>query len=437
MKIRKMNFADIEDTMCEEEMKCIMGGSGGGGGGMSSYNTNGSLAYGGSNPSAYSGAGGYYGNTQGWSSGFTIPSSGGSSSTSGGGGGTSSPMVLGTGWLPSNNGIKTTDPISISRFTDFMILNNGFATNSQLTTFIMNEGTIQGQQQNSIQLYGTVLNNVNVTNSYKGPSTIAPGISYNNGILDINSSAYGGGTAAGGILAGSTYVTSASSTPTYAKLTAFNSNDIHVGLNNINFSNIGKQSIIALDPITGQLDYSKTFQPTMKLNKDGAVSIANYEKLALTVYDKDSNDGQNATIGFGHKLHDGPIKVGDLQSISFDRAILFLSNDILEAERALNQKIENMGLTGRFGTSQYFALVDMMYNAGLGSEKAPSITYQVLTAMKTQGVKAANDVCIKFYTNETGGEQERKYFEAQAFINGKTLTPEQAKAELVALGLKK
>lgn len=43
----------------------------------------------------------------------------------------------------------------------------------------------------------------------------------------------------------------------------------------------------------------------------------------------------------------------------------------------------------------------------------------------------------KVYTNETGGEQDRKYFEAQAFINGRTLTPEQANAELIALGIKK
>ncbi|OOV29061.1 hypothetical protein BXU11_03795 [Flavobacterium sp. LM5] len=28
MKVKKMSFADIEETMCKEEMKCIMGGSG-------------------------------------------------------------------------------------------------------------------------------------------------------------------------------------------------------------------------------------------------------------------------------------------------------------------------------------------------------------------------------------------------------------------------
>jgi len=138
-----------------------------------------------------------------------------------------------------------------------------------------------------------------------------------------------------------------------------------------------------------------------------------------------------------HVLHKGAIQVGDLQSITFDQAIKFLANDVLEAERSLNQRIENMRLTGRFGTSQYFALVDMTFNAGLGNDDNKTITYQVLTAMKTQGVKAANDICIKFYTNETAGEQDRKYFEAQAFIYGRSITPEQAKAELIALGIKK
>ncbi|SNR60590.1 hypothetical protein [Flavobacterium sp. ov086] len=119
MKIKKMSFADIENTMCKEEMKCIMGGSGSGGSvGGGSYNTNGSLMYGGSNPPAYSGAGGYYGNTQGWATGFTVPSSGGSSSSSGGGGGSSSYYT--PGWTDTGRGIVTSDPNVIKRIVDYL-----------------------------------------------------------------------------------------------------------------------------------------------------------------------------------------------------------------------------------------------------------------------------------------------------------------------------
>lgn len=117
MKIKKMSFADIEDTMSKEEMKCIMGGSGSGGSvGGGSYNTNGSLTYGGSNPPAYSGSGGYYGNTEGWSSGFTVPSSGGSSSS---GGGTSSSYYT-PGWTDTGRGIVTSDPNVIKRIVDYL-----------------------------------------------------------------------------------------------------------------------------------------------------------------------------------------------------------------------------------------------------------------------------------------------------------------------------
>lgn len=426
-----MSFADIEDTMCKEEMKCIMGGSGGGGGaGMSSNNTNGSLTYGGSNPPAYSGPGGYYGNTEGWDLGFVTPGSGGS--TSSGGSGSSSPMIITTGWLPTDIGIKTTDPVSISRYIDFINLNNGVVTSSQVATFIMNEGSLAGQRENSIQLYGTVLNNVTVYNNYKGPSTIAPGVVYNNGVLDIYSSAYGAGSGgSGGILAGSTYVTSASSTPTSAKLIDFTRDDIFYGFMKIDFSKMLYSSTITFDPIKNQFDYNKTFQPTMKLNADGAIAIAQYESLSLTVYDKDSNTGQNTTIGFGHLLHYGAIKVGDIQSITMDQAVSYLAKDIVVAQNTLNQKIENSGLTGQFNRSQYLALVDMTFNGG-------NIVDNILSAMKSGGVKAANSAFTNSYLNETnGGLKDRRYFEAQAFINGRSLTPEQANAELVSLGLKK
>ncbi|WP_161595782.1 glycoside hydrolase family protein [Flavobacterium pectinovorum] len=189
-------------------------------------------------------------------------------------------------------------------------------------------------------------------------------------------------------------------------------------------------STITFDPIKNQFDYNKTFQPTMKLNADGAIAIAQYESLSLTVYDKDSNTGQNTTIGFGHLLHYGAIKVGDIQSITMDQAVSYLAKDIVVAQNTLNQKIENSGLTGQFNRSQYLALVDMTFNGG-------NVVDNILSAMKSGGVKSANSAFTNSYLNETnGGLKDRRYFEAQAFINGRSLTPEQANAELVSLGLK-
>ena len=62
---------------------------------------------------------------------------------------------------------------------------------------------------------------------------------------------------------------------------------------------------------------------------------------------------------------------------------------------------------------------------------------QVLEAMQSGGVTAANTIMENSYLNKAdGGVQDRRYFETQAFINGRLLTPEQAKAELINLGLK-
>ncbi|KAF2335009.1 hypothetical protein [Flavobacterium daemonense] len=112
MRIKKMSFSNIEGTMCKEEMKSIMGGSGSG---MTGGNyLGGSLEYGGSNPPAFSGSGGYYGNTQGWESGFSA----GTSSSNGGG--SSSTTNYTPGWTQSSNGIITSDPAIIKRIVDYL-----------------------------------------------------------------------------------------------------------------------------------------------------------------------------------------------------------------------------------------------------------------------------------------------------------------------------
>lgn len=112
-----MSFADIEDTMCKEEMRSIMGGSGSGMTGGGDY-LGGSLAYGGSYAPAYSGSGGYYSNTQGWENGFVIPSSPSSSTTSGSG--SSSTTNYSQGWTQTDRGIITSDPNVIKRIVDYL-----------------------------------------------------------------------------------------------------------------------------------------------------------------------------------------------------------------------------------------------------------------------------------------------------------------------------
>ncbi|QSB26061.1 hypothetical protein [Flavobacterium sp. CLA17] len=448
--LKKMSFNALIENMSMEEQKSTLAGSGsvmngsyyGSGGSIGGYST---------------GNMGYYASDRGMSSNFTpagtllytpngnysAPSISSNQNSYGYGstsyntnnyGSGSKPLSNSVGWTSTGNSIKTTNENDISRVLNFMYSNTVSKTAvtwNMVAGFLNNELTASGRATNDA-LYGPVqLNNVTVLNKYKGPSTIPQGMVYDNGVLTL-------GVAMGshGVLvrnSGSSSEILQVKTP--AVLVPFTKEELINGFNKVGFSGMTRPFIEDWDPVKGQYNNATRFKADMKLNVDGASVIALYEKLSLTLYDKDSNTGQNATIGFGHLLHPGAIKSGDIKSITFDQAVSFFSTDIIETERVLNQKIENMDLTGKFNRNQYFALVDMAYNGGNSSD---SILVAVLNGMKSGGVDAANKIITDSYINQNnGGLKDRRYFEAQAFVNGRSITPEQADQELRQLGLKK
>jgi len=440
--IKKIKFSDIKGMLKRDGMREIIGGSGGGGtigsGGQGNYGFGGGgggtalnsnpfdSSFSGSNYGGFGGSnvagGGVYGS--GSITGAGESSYPGSLYYSGSAGinnlnsSTSSYNYSGTGgWIFNGDGSRTTnDPTAISRYLGFLNANNGNVTSNQMYDFLNREASAGGREINNSYLPGIVLNEVPVVNNYKGPSTIPQGVVYDNGILHINPTNSGQGGAING---------------TSSVLTTFSKSQVVDGLNKINFSEMALKDIIDWDPIKKDFNQGIKFQPTMKVNADGVYSIALYEKLSLTTYDKDSNKSKHTTVGFGHKLHDGAIKSTDLKSVTFDQAISFLAQDIISAENALNQKIENRDLTGQFSRNQYLALVDMTFNGG-------NLVDNVLDAMKNGGVESANKTIINMYINEKdGGVKDRRYFDAEAFVNNRAITPEQANSELIALGYKK
>jgi GH24 family phage-related lysozyme (muramidase) len=441
--VKKTKFSDIVGMLDRDGMREIIGGSGSGGGGTTGSGGGGNgpalssnpfnTSFSGSNYGGFGGVnavgGGVYGNSGNYAgagnnsypgsfyyNGSTIGTNNLNSSTSSASYGTG-------GWIFNADGSRTTnDPTAIRRYLGFLNVNNGNVTNNQMYTFLNNEVSATGREMNSINLPGVILNEVPVVNNYKGPSTIPQGVVYDNGILHVNSTNSSMGGATNG---------------TMGILIPFTKTQVIDGLNRVNFSEMALKSITDWDPVKNAYNNYNPFQPVMKLNADGAYSIALFENLSLTTYDKDGNKAKHTTVGFGHKIHDGAIKSTDPKSITFDQAVTFLAQDIIEAENALNQKIENFDLTGKLDKNQYFALVDMTYNAGPGNEKNKTIVHQVLEAMQSGGIAAANKIMENSYLNKAdGGVQDRRYFEAQAFIYGRSLTPEEAKVELIKLGLK-
>lgn len=205
MKVNKIKFSDIVGMLERDEMKEILGGSGGGSG----YPTGNSLL------NSFGGGGGSGGGTGGIGSTFASMGFGGGTAIGSSIGGqsysgysspvtnsyyTSSGSSYGTSnngtsnasfnnaWNNTSSGTTTNNPVAISRVFDFIYANNGIVNSSQINSFIANESTAAGQVANN-QLYGIVLNTVNVVNNYHGPSTIPQGIVINNGMVQINNTA--------------------------------------------------------------------------------------------------------------------------------------------------------------------------------------------------------------------------------------------------------
>lgn len=216
-----MKFSDIAGMLERDEMREIIGGSGSTtGSGSNIYGGGGNAPALGSNPfnSSFSGTnyggfggsnvvgGGVYGSGSitgaGESSYQGSPYYNGSSGSSGNSNNLGSSTLnsgYGGGWYTSyNNGKTTNDPLTIDRFFQFVYANSGIVSNNQINAFVNNELSSAGQQQNNLQynlqLPGTVLNNVPVTNNYKGPSTIPQGVIVDNMSLFINTSSDSSGT---------------------------------------------------------------------------------------------------------------------------------------------------------------------------------------------------------------------------------------------------
>jgi hypothetical protein len=159
----KIKFTDIAGMLDRDEMKEIVGGSGGyqvGTGGGSNFVSGTALG------------GGFTGGYQAQSSfngaGYSYSSSGsssyGSSNFGSGSGGSMSSFT------ETANGYTTSNPSDISAM--YAMLYGSSTHNGANSNFSQIQQYAQGQSANNLQLYGTVLDNVNVNNAYQAPSSV-------------------------------------------------------------------------------------------------------------------------------------------------------------------------------------------------------------------------------------------------------------------------
>ena len=101
---------------------------------------------------------------------------------------------------------------------------------------------------------------------------------------------------------------------------------------------------------------------------NAVLTTISFESLSLHLYDNDGSRKGNATIGFGHKLHNGPITADDEKlyknGITQDVAVDLLMEDIKSKIPTLNNLAKNRGLKGKLSQGEFNVAFDLYFNAG-------------------------------------------------------------------------
>jgi RHS repeat-associated protein len=140
----------------------------------------------------------------------------------------------------------------------------------------------------------------------------------------------------------------------------------------------------------------------MQITDDLLPVLTSWEGFSPDIYDNDGSSGGTATIGFGHKLHQGPIKANEKDlKIDLGIATLLLAGDIVNVEKIINQQMKNRSLdNNNVNQDEFNALADLYYNAG------GTPTGLVLDQIKKGDVPAAGNVIANYYNDE--GHRKRR-----------------------------
>lgn len=116
----------------------------------------------------------------------------------------------------------------------------------------------------------------------------------------------------------------------------------------------------------------------MQLSAQGTHEIASFEGFVPTPY---NDSAGNATIGYGHLLHRGPVTAADLATYgawTVDRAVSVLHADCEIAVAAVNHAIKvRLGIFPRRKQARFDQLVSLAYNIGEGAFIDSSLVRQI------------------------------------------------------------
>jgi lysozyme len=149
-----------------------------------------------------------------------------------------------------------------------------------------------------------------------------------------------------------------------------------------------------------------------KLSPKGTQFIARFEGFVPTIYN-DAASPPNATIGFGHVVHAGPITGKEaLKKVTRQQALELLEADCAKAAAAVKKSVKR-----ELTQQQFDALVSFAYNCGEGSLVSSTLLKKV-NAREDAAVPAEFEKWVHAGSEVLPGLVTRRKAEAALFTTG-------------------
>jgi lysozyme len=158
-----------------------------------------------------------------------------------------------------------------------------------------------------------------------------------------------------------------------------------------------------------------------RASEEGQEFIKNHERFIETLYDDLGPGKGNCTIGYGHKVHDGPCdgraeETEFLGEISEQRALELFEKDVSDAADSVRLYVQEP-----LSENQFDALVSFVYNTGRGTLK---VSDMLILLNQGQYERVPEEMMQHIYANVDGkleeieGLKNRRQDEAELFASG-------------------
>lgn len=152
-----------------------------------------------------------------------------------------------------------------------------------------------------------------------------------------------------------------------------------------------------------------------RLSKRGAEFIARFEGFVATPYNDAAN---NATIGYGHLLHYGPVTWVDRNQwgfkISEARALTLLQQDAQIAADAVRELVRPRIIS----QPRFDALVSFVFNVGVGAFRTSTLLKKLNSGVRRTGADAEFLKWDKAGGETLPGLYTRRVAEKKLFLTG-------------------